>query len=191
MSDTACSWATGARGQQSLGVFNQLQFTALGFNSDPSRARFPIYRQNIKFPAPRIGKADTHGKQACIQIPMLSDAAKSETASVMCLTEGSHYHRTEQACSRDGESRPAGCWGSWIRTELWQPTVAPGPGEGWALWPALSPHSLYIWPALLSPSLPSLPLALLLSLSYLYVILFREARCCFTGYVSAIKIHSV
>lgn len=77
MSYTACSWVTGARGQQSSGVFNQLQFTALGFNSDCAhQARFPIYRQNMKFPALCAGEADTQGRQAHIQIPKLSDAAK-------------------------------------------------------------------------------------------------------------------
>lgn len=75
-----------------LGDFNQLEFTAPGFNFDCAHwARYSIYRQNKKFPTPCAGRA--HGRQACIQIPKLSDAAKSETASAKCLTEGAHHCR--------------------------------------------------------------------------------------------------
>lgn len=196
MSDTACSWVMGARGQKSSAVFNPWQLTALGFNSDCAhRAGFPVYRQNMKFPAPCAGKADTHSRQARIQISKLSDAAKAETASVMCLTESSHHHRIMRAHSRDGESWPRGLLGAehlGYCTELWQLTVAPGVGEGWEPWLALRPHiSLYICVTLLALSLPSLPLVLPLSLSYLYSILFREALCCFTGCIRAIKTHPV
>lgn len=139
----------GARGQQSSGVFNRLEFTALGFNSDCAhRARFPIYRQNMKFPAPCAGKADTHGRSAHKQIPKLSDAAKSETASVMCLTEGTHHHRIERACRRDAERRPQGLLGAEgprYHTQLGQLTMAPGVGARWEPWPDPAPHiSLYI-----------------------------------------------
>lgn len=175
MSYTACSWVTGARGQQSSGVFNQLQFTALGFNSDCAhQARFPIYRQNMKFPALCAGEADTQGRQARIQIPKLSDAAKWETASVMCLTEVSHHHRIELACSTNGERQLQGLPGAEgprYCTKLWQLTMARGVGEGWEPWQAPAPHNLlYICATLLAPSLPSLPLALPLLLSYLYFI---------------------
>jgi len=147
----------------------------------------------MKFSPPCAGKADTHGRQACIQIPKLSDAAKSQTAPVMCLTEGSHHHTIGRACSRDSESRPQGqpgAEGPQYHTDLWQLTVAPGVGEGWELWRGPAPHILlYTCVTLLALSLPSLPLALPLSLSYLYFILFREALCCFTGCISAVKTH--
>lgn len=89
----------------------------------------------MKFPAPCAGKANTHGRQAHIQISKQSDAAKSETASAMCLTEGSHHHGTERACSRDGERWPRGLPSAGGPTELGQLTMAPGVGEGWELWP--------------------------------------------------------
>lgn len=49
--------------------------------------------------------------------------------------------------------------------------MARGVGEGWEPWQAPAPHNLlYICATLLAPSLPSLPLALPLFLSYLYFI---------------------
>lgn len=153
------------------------------------RARFPIYRQNMKFPPSCTGKADTHGKQACIQIPTLPDAAKSETASVMWLSEGFHHHRTKWACSRDWESPPTG---------------AGGPGYalscGSSLW-----HQGHRRVGAVASPVPTSPVYLtdlactfpaqLASVSALITLISTssspERHSCFTGYVSVNKMHPV
>lgn len=157
VSDTACSWAVHARGQQSPGVFHQLKFTALGFNSDCAHgARFSIYnRQNMKFLTLYAGKADTQGRQFHIQ--PLSCLMLLHQRQCLQQTEGSHYHRIKRTCSRDGEKL------SWSlldaespghHIELWQLTVTLRVTEGWESWPAPAPRILVsVWSCLHHPCL--------------------------------------
>lgn len=63
MSDTAWSWAIGARGQLSLGVLNQPQFTALGFNSDHSSSKISNLQTKYEVPA-FMHRESRHTRQA-------------------------------------------------------------------------------------------------------------------------------
>lgn len=117
----------------------------------------------------------THNGQACIQIPKLSDAAKSETASVMCLTEGSRHRRAEQARSRDGESWPQDLPGA----EHPRPLSSPRRQEkGGSCGSPCSPHPATQLGDFACTILLSLRLVLPLSLPHHYFIFLGEARCC-------------
>lgn len=178
------------RGQQSSRAFHQLQFTALGFNSDGDHgARFPVYnRQNTKFPTLCAGKADAQGWQIHTQTPKLPDVATSERVSAMPDRRFSSP-QDQVDFSTDGERLswgPAGCW----EPQTSHQAVAIKVGEGWDSWPAPAPcTSLCINVTLPAASLPNLPLTLPLSFPCFYFILFREAFCCFTGFIRAIKTH--
>lgn len=194
MSDTACSWAMYARGQQSSGVFNQVQFILLV--SIPT----VLVVQDSQFTIDKIWcfplcvqEKQTHRAGRLTSKPPSCLMLLHQRQSLQYAWEGSHHHRIKWTCSRDGERLS---WGLLVtespghHLNLWQLTMAPEVGEGWESWPAPAPYtSLCIKVTLPAPSLPNLPPALPLPFSCFYFVLFRAAFCCSTGCVRAIKTH--